>query len=92
VKNGEISFSDYINCLTTEKPKNVNQKRFKSRKHDVFTEATNKIGLSCEDDKRIIPKDKVNTLARGNRRLKTLKEEDLIISKSRTSVATVVAK
>jgi hypothetical protein len=70
VKNREINFWDYVNCLTTEEPKNVAQKGFKSRKH-VFTATVNKVGLSCEDDKQIILKDKENTLVRGHWRFKT---------------------
>ena len=48
-----IKFNDYKKGLLNEvilKP----QKRFISKKHDVYTENINKIALSNDDDKRIV--------------------------------------
>ena len=38
----------------------------RSHKHEVFSETINKVALSSEDDKRIICKDGVHTLAHGH--------------------------
>ena len=42
---------------------------FRSLKHDIFTINVNKVALSNEDDKRIIKKDGISTLARGHKDL-----------------------
>ena len=44
------------------------QQRFKSRKHNVFTEETNKIALSSNDDKRMRSIDLIETYAYGTNR------------------------
>ena len=66
VTKNNISFLDYETCLFT----NVEQLRkmniFRSRLHDVYSEEVNKIALSANDDKRIILKDGIHTLAHGH--------------------------
>ena len=62
VKN-KITFEDYKKCLFTKKDQERTMNAFRSRKHDVHTESITKIALSANDDKRIILKDKINTLA-----------------------------
>ena len=66
VTKNNISFEDYETCLLT----NVKQLRkmniFRSRLHDVYSEEVNKIALSANDDKRIILKDGIHTLAHGH--------------------------
>ena len=41
------------------------QQRFKSERHDVFTEEINKIALSSNDDKRMQSIDSIETYAYG---------------------------
>ena len=49
-----IKFDDYKKCLLNDKVILRSQRRFISKKHDVYTEDVNKIALSNDDDKRII--------------------------------------
>ena len=66
VTKNNITFLDYENCLFT----NINQLRkmnvFRSHLHDVYTEEVNKIALSANDDKRVILKDGIHTVAHGH--------------------------
>ena len=57
-----IKFDDYKNCLLKDKILLKTQQRFKSKKHDVYTEDINKIALSNNDDKRIVPSDKLRAI------------------------------
>ena len=41
------------------------QQRFKSKRHDVYTEEVNKIALSSNDDKRLHTFDKITTYPYG---------------------------
>ena len=56
-----IKFDDHKNCLLKDKVLLKSQKRFISRKHDVYTEDINKIALSNDDDKRIVSSDKTTS-------------------------------
>ena len=38
----------------------------RSRFHNIFTETVNKVALSADDDKRVVTKDKISTLAIGH--------------------------
>ena len=38
----------------------------RSRAHNIYTEAVNKVALSCEDDKREILEDGIHTLVLGH--------------------------
>ena len=52
------------------------QQRFKSERHKVFTEETNKIALSSNDDKRIQSVDSIETYAYVmNKYLVSMKEK-----------------
>ena len=55
-----IKFNDYIKCLLNDEVIIKSQQRFISKKHDVYTENTNKIALSNNDDKRIVSSDKIS--------------------------------
>ena len=56
-----IKFDDYKKCLLNDKVILKSQQRFISNKHDVYTEDVNKIGLSNDDDKRIVSPDKISS-------------------------------
>ena len=46
-------FNDYKDCLLNNEIVLKSQQRFKSERHDVYTEENNKIALSSNDDKRL---------------------------------------
>ena len=54
-----IKFNDYKNCLLKDEVILKSQQRFRSKKHDVYTENINKIALSNNDDKRIVSSVKI---------------------------------
>ena len=56
-----IKFNDYKKCLLNDEVILKSQQRFMSKKHDVYTENINKIALSNNDDKRIIPSNKITS-------------------------------
>ena len=62
----EISFDDYKTCLFSRKEKMKKINVIRSHGHQMFTEEINKIALSANDDKRVIQKDGVHTLAHGH--------------------------
>ena len=66
VTKNNITFKDYETCLLT----NIKQLRkmnvFRSHLHDVYSEEVNKIASSANDDKRVILKDGIHTLAHGH--------------------------
>ena len=53
VRKRRLKFSDYKDCLLNNEIILKSQQRFKSEKHDVYTEEVNKIALSSNDDKRL---------------------------------------
>ena len=57
----KIEFNDYKDCLLNNKVVLKSQQRFKSERHDVYTEEVNKIALSSNDDKRLQTFDKITT-------------------------------
>ena len=60
-----IKFDDYKKCLLNDKVILKSQQRFISNKHDVYTEDVNKIVLSNDDDKRIVPSNKITSYPYG---------------------------
>ena len=60
-----IKFNDYKKCLLNGEVIFRSQKRFISKKHDVYTENINKIALSSNDDKRIVSSDKISSYPYG---------------------------
>ena len=61
VKKRLIKFNDYKKCLLNDEVVLKPQKRFISKKHDVYTENINKIALSNNDDKRIVSSNKISS-------------------------------
>ena len=49
-----LEFNDYKDCLLNNEIILKSQQRFKSERHDVYTEEINKIALSINDDKKLI--------------------------------------
>ena len=48
-----LKFNDSKDCLLNNKIVLKSQQRFKSGRHDIYTEEVNKIALSRNDDKRL---------------------------------------
>ena len=61
----ELKFNDYKDCLLNNKIVLKSQQRFKSERHDVYTEKINKIALSSNDDKRLQNFDKITSYPYG---------------------------
>ena len=60
-----LKFSDYKDCLLNIEIMLKSQQRFKSEKHDVYTEEVNKIALSSNDDKRLQTFDRITSYPYG---------------------------
>ena len=58
-----ISHEDYKKCLFTGKKQLRKMNIIRSHMHEVYTEEVNKVALCCDDDKRYILEDGINTLA-----------------------------
>ena len=56
-----LKFNDYKGCLLNNKTVLKSQQRFKSERHDVYTEEINKIALSSNDDKRLQTSDRITS-------------------------------
>ena len=61
----ELKFNDYKDCLLNNNVVLKSQQRFKSERHDVYTENVNKIALSNNDNKRLLTFDKIRTYPYG---------------------------
>ena len=61
----ELKFNNYKDCLLNDKVVLKSQQRFKSERHDVYTENVNKIALSSNDDKGLIALDKITSYPYG---------------------------
>ena len=66
VTERDIHHEDYINCLFEEVQLRRRMNVFQSHLHDVYSKEINKIALSANDDKRVVLKDGVHTLAHGH--------------------------
>ena len=64
-----------LDCLLNDKVVLKLQQRFKSERHDIYTEKVNKIALSSNDDKRLQTFDKITTYPYGTSAGKVCKVE-----------------
>ena len=58
-------FNDYKDCLLKNEIVLKSQQRFKSKRHDVYTEAINNIALSSKDDKKLETFDRITLYPYG---------------------------
>ena len=63
--NKMLNFNDYKNCLFDNVKVLRSQQRFKSENHIVYTENINKIALICNDDKRFVATDGIESYPYG---------------------------
>ena len=61
----DLKFNYYKDCLLSNKIVLESQQRFKSERHDVYTEKISKIALSSNDDKRLQTFDKITSYPYG---------------------------
>ena len=71
----DLKFNDYKDCLLNDKVVLKSQQRFKSKRHNVYTENANKIALSNNDDKRLLSFAKITTYSYGINAGKVCKTE-----------------
>ena len=64
-----LRHENFLKCLKTGENQKRKQCLFRSRDHHIFTENMTKIALSCDDDKRIVLENGIDTLAIGHWRL-----------------------
>ena len=77
-----LKFYGYKYCLLSNKIILKSQQRFKSEKHDVYTEEVNRIALSSNDDKRLQTFDGITSYPYGTIAGKVCKTE--LLSKVHT--------
>ena len=70
-----LKFNDYKDCLLNNEIIFNSQQRFKSEKHDVYTEDVDKIALSSNDDKRLQTFDRITAYPYGTSAGKVCKTE-----------------
>ena len=70
-----LKFYDYKYCLLNNAIILKSQKRFKSERHDVYTEEVNKIALSINNDKRLQTFDGITAYPYGTSANKAFKTE-----------------
>ena len=61
-----ITFEDYKKCLFSEEKVLKEMNIIRSENHDIYSMNVNKVALSANDDKRLICKNKIDTLALRN--------------------------
>ena len=71
----KLKFDDYKYCLLNNEITLKSQQRFKSERHDVYTEEVNKIALSTKDDKRLQTFDGITSYSYGTNAGKKWKTE-----------------
>ena len=56
-----LKFTDYKDCLLNNEMILISKQRFKSERHDVYTEEVNKVALSSNDHKRLQTFDRITS-------------------------------
>ena len=69
-----LKFNDYKDCLLNNEIILKSQQRFKSERHDVYTEEINTIALSSNDDKRLQTFDRNTSYSYGTSAVKYVKQ------------------
>ena len=77
----ELMFENYKDCLFVDKIILKSQQRFKSDHHNVYTDETNKIALSSNDDKRLQTSDRIKTYPYGTNVFKVCDSEMLMLKR-----------
>ena len=72
-----LKFNNYKDCLLNNEIILKSQQRFKSERHNVYTEEINKIALSSNDDKRLQTYDRITSYPYGTSAGKVCKTEIL---------------
>ena len=70
-----LKFGDCKDCLLNNEIVLKSQQRFKSERHDVYTEEINKVALSSNDDKRLQTFDRITLYPYGTSDVKVCKTE-----------------
>ena len=68
VTKNDIVFEDYKDVLFNQTTQMRKMNVIRSHKHEIYTEEINKVALSGDDDKRIVMKDRIRTMAYGHYR------------------------
>ena len=68
VTKNDIAFEDYKDVLFNQTVQMRKMNVIRSYKHEIYTETVNKTALSGDDDKRIVMKDRIRTMAYGHYR------------------------
>ena len=82
----ELMFENYKYCLFNEKTIFKKQQRFKSYYHDMYTEETNKVALSSNDNKGLQTFDRVKTFPQKTPAVKVCENEMLNLHKAKATV------
>ena len=75
----KLMFENFKDCLFNNKTIYRSLERFKSYKHDVYTEEVNKIALSSSDNKRLQTSDKITTYPYGTNAFKVCESEMIVV-------------
>ena len=70
-----LRFNDYKDCLLNNEIILKSEQRFKSERHEVYTEEITKIALSSNDDKRLQNSNKITSYTYGTSAGKVCKSE-----------------
>lgn len=77
----DLKYEHYLECIKTQKSKNVNSNVIRSHDHTMYSETIKKTALSTDDDKRIILNDGTSRwpLVNGEQRKCTLSPRRRVI-------------